>query len=246
MVCLSASIQVQDGLERRDSSFGYVQGSGDDHELWGHGLTPVIFWRNRAQLLSTNREDLDQLVHTLVASTVSSAGTPSLRAPSAIGKIAGRILLCSLSDELPSSHDVAVLRLVLHCTDEQDRSDDILQLESAVQIQEGKKGHMWYLQHVLPYAMHFVGGHLRLGRRVCIACPDGKDQGVGVALCALGLCFDQHGHLQLDQSSICTLFLFRHGLTLNIVLRKWRRQKFVHDSNGSYQVILEPILPGQL
>ena len=35
LICLSASTQIADGLERRKDGFSYVQGSGDDHELWG-------------------------------------------------------------------------------------------------------------------------------------------------------------------------------------------------------------------
>lgn len=35
MICLSASKQIKEGLERRSNGFTYVQGSGDDHELWG-------------------------------------------------------------------------------------------------------------------------------------------------------------------------------------------------------------------
>jgi tRNA A64-2'-O-ribosylphosphate transferase len=35
IVCVSASKQIETGTERRASGFIYVQGSGDDHELWG-------------------------------------------------------------------------------------------------------------------------------------------------------------------------------------------------------------------
>jgi len=34
VIYLSASKQVQAGTERRSVGFSYVQGSGDDHELW--------------------------------------------------------------------------------------------------------------------------------------------------------------------------------------------------------------------
>jgi tRNA A64-2'-O-ribosylphosphate transferase len=35
VICVSASRAVDDGTERRMEGFSYVQGSGDDHELWG-------------------------------------------------------------------------------------------------------------------------------------------------------------------------------------------------------------------
>lgn len=34
-MCVSASRTVNAGTERRMEGFSYVQGSGDDHELWG-------------------------------------------------------------------------------------------------------------------------------------------------------------------------------------------------------------------
>ena len=39
LICLSASKQIREGLERRKNGFAYVQGSGDDHELWGRYAT---------------------------------------------------------------------------------------------------------------------------------------------------------------------------------------------------------------
>ena len=35
VICVSASRAVDAGTERRMGGFSYVQGSGDDHELWG-------------------------------------------------------------------------------------------------------------------------------------------------------------------------------------------------------------------
>ena len=35
ILCLSASRQTMDGTERRTGGYTYIQGSGDDHELWG-------------------------------------------------------------------------------------------------------------------------------------------------------------------------------------------------------------------
>ncbi|KAI6094631.1 tRNA A64-2'-O-ribosylphosphate transferase [Pisolithus croceorrhizus] len=62
VVCLSASKQVADGLERRTAGFTYIQGSGDDHEFFFQGLTPTVFWRNRDQILKETRSALPDLV----------------------------------------------------------------------------------------------------------------------------------------------------------------------------------------
>ncbi|KAG0280408.1 hypothetical protein BGZ95_010223 [Linnemannia exigua] len=50
VICLSASRVVQDGMEERDG-YLYVQGSGDDEEMWSRGLKPELFWENEDYLL---------------------------------------------------------------------------------------------------------------------------------------------------------------------------------------------------
>ncbi|KAG0215116.1 hypothetical protein BGX28_000821 [Mortierella sp. GBA30] len=50
VICLSASTVVQDGMEERDG-YLYVQGSGDDEEMWAKGLRPDLFWENEEYLL---------------------------------------------------------------------------------------------------------------------------------------------------------------------------------------------------
>ncbi|CAO3573110.1 unnamed protein product [Mortierella alpina] len=50
VICLSASRVVQEGMEERDG-YLYVQGSGDDEEMWAKGLRPDLFWDNENYLL---------------------------------------------------------------------------------------------------------------------------------------------------------------------------------------------------
>ncbi|KAF9912949.1 hypothetical protein EC991_007563 [Linnemannia zychae] len=50
VICLSASRVVHDGMEERDG-YLYVQGSGDDEEMWSRGLKPELFWENEDYLL---------------------------------------------------------------------------------------------------------------------------------------------------------------------------------------------------
>eukprot|EP01128_Nolandella_sp_AFSM9_P001991 TRINITY_DN12392_c0_g1_i1.p1 TRINITY_DN12392_c0_g1~~TRINITY_DN12392_c0_g1_i1.p1 ORF type:complete len:480 (-),score=25.56 TRINITY_DN12392_c0_g1_i1:26-1465(-) len=47
--CLCASRAQANGT-------AYIQGAGDDHETWAHGLTPRLFWDNVAFLLSIQDE----------------------------------------------------------------------------------------------------------------------------------------------------------------------------------------------
>lgn len=45
IILISASERSLDG-ENKSLGFSYVQGAGDDHELWSFGLTPELFWEN--------------------------------------------------------------------------------------------------------------------------------------------------------------------------------------------------------
>jgi tRNA A64-2'-O-ribosylphosphate transferase len=42
VLCVSASKHVDQGIERRPNGYSYVQGSGDDHELWGMVVAVTI------------------------------------------------------------------------------------------------------------------------------------------------------------------------------------------------------------
>ena len=50
LICLSASRVVPEGMEECNG-YLYVQGSGDDEEMWSKGLTPELFWENEDYLL---------------------------------------------------------------------------------------------------------------------------------------------------------------------------------------------------
>ncbi|KAF8491620.1 initiator tRNA phosphoribosyl transferase [Russula emetica] len=115
VICVSASRAVDAGTERRMEGFSYVQGSGDDHELWGQGLTPQLFWRHRTELLACSRKDLEAVVVKLVTAareTRQTSGVDGLHGeawstlPTPVLKVRGRVLLCTLVDlprELPVS-----------------------------------------------------------------------------------------------------------------------------------------------
>lgn len=49
IILLSASKESQDG-ENKSLGYSYVQGAGDDHELWSRGLTPDLFWSVMAEM----------------------------------------------------------------------------------------------------------------------------------------------------------------------------------------------------
>lgn len=112
-----------DGVERRASGFAYIQGSGDDHELWGmvriptshrhsfqanavcclvlfQGLTPNLYWRHCDMVLTIGPSDLPNLVRSLVSASshtgdVTDPNQPPCGTP--IQHISGRISICNMA-----------------------------------------------------------------------------------------------------------------------------------------------------
>ncbi|ESK97207.1 trna a64-2 -o-ribosylphosphate transferase [Moniliophthora roreri MCA 2997] len=194
IICVSASRQVESGMDRRTGGFVYVQGSGDDHELWGMGLTPSIFWANRHSILSTSRAEVNNVVSSLVLQSKSDTEQTGIR-PTEISKVNDRLHLGALNDVHPGGDDDAYV-LISH--QEYPGSDgDVGVNEQGTTLRifcpAGKKGQMHFLQVVLPRSMEFIHSCLSQGLSVCIACPTGNDLGVGVAVAALQKFFTVDG-----------------------------------------------------
>ncbi|KIK69011.1 hypothetical protein GYMLUDRAFT_236879 [Collybiopsis luxurians FD-317 M1] len=198
VICVSASRQVEEGSDRRSGGFVYIQGSGDDHESWGMGLNPAIFWQNRERIFSADRSEMERVV----ASAVSSSQTEtSAHRPSAVGRVDGRILLCSTADLTSSSGKLLtmigedstdVAFIVISCREQEKFRDKLRSLFFVTS--EGKKGQAHFLQTLLPRSMEFIQKYLAQGMHVCIACDTGKDLSVGVATAALQKFFDDNGN----------------------------------------------------
>ncbi|CAA7265580.1 unnamed protein product [Cyclocybe aegerita] len=192
VVCVSASRQVDQGVERRTSGFSYVQGSGDDHELWGMGLTPAMFWTHRDNLLSAGRLELPELVSAIVSQEASSFPS-EIKSPTPIERVEGRVLICTLTDvpaSLPHPVGLADVYVTLTPSAEPPPSN---RHKLYVPVLAGKRGQAHFLRIVLPTTSRFIREHLHNGETVCIACESGKDLSVGVALAALQLFFRDDG-----------------------------------------------------
>ncbi|KAK7057702.1 initiator tRNA phosphoribosyl transferase [Favolaschia claudopus] len=198
VICVSASRVAADGAQRREGGFAYIQGSGDDHELWGEGLTPTLFWRHRQTLLEADRAELPGMVARLVAhdaDAVVRLQDSSKRAPTPITRVRSRILVGAVSD-LPGNWQQDTAYIVVTGLATRDvviptGSLAVLQIEAWA----GKKGQFQFLQDILPRAIDFARAQLKAGRRVCAACDTGTDFSVGVALAAMQLFFDDEGEL---------------------------------------------------
>ncbi|KAI0048791.1 initiator tRNA phosphoribosyl transferase [Auriscalpium vulgare] len=209
IICVSASKQVHDGVERREGGFAYVQGSGDDHELWGMGLTPKLFWAHRETLLLSERSGIEDIVKRLVSRTREERVDDTWTTPpTPIARVGGRILVCSIDDmpallPPPSSADQAFIVIdpvPLPSSESSSNDTQNTTLPSRVlriYLDPGKKGQYQFLRGVLPRAVQFAAQHLESGADVCIACESGKDASVGVALVLLAEFFDADGALAL-------------------------------------------------
>ncbi|KAI9345608.1 tRNA A64-2'-O-ribosylphosphate transferase [Obelidium mucronatum] len=78
VICVNASELSHDGCQRKNG-FYYVQGAADDHEMWGMGLTPDLFWRHQGQLLNPSYSNTDcvRIAKEIVQQSKSSTGNAS-------------------------------------------------------------------------------------------------------------------------------------------------------------------------
>ncbi|KAL4071269.1 tRNA A64-2'-O-ribosylphosphate transferase [Scleroderma yunnanense] len=199
IVCLSASKLVADGLERRANGFAYIQGSGDDHELWSMDLTPTVFWKNCDVLLQGTRSALPGLVLSLLPGSDLPRRVANDTLPTPVTHVSGLLSIsstCTLQSALPfvASSELAVVWLTSSdpsCLLNANTIDPSRLL--CIQTPEGKKGQHHFLRTVLPRSMPFIEAQLLRGNKVCIACDTGKDTSVGLCVAVLTKHFHEDG-----------------------------------------------------
>lgn len=79
LVLVTVSEMSRDG-EDKSGGFCYVQGAGDDHELWSGGLSPSMFWANQnllseVSLRGLTNNEIVNLVNGIVEKEVCSTET---------------------------------------------------------------------------------------------------------------------------------------------------------------------------
>ncbi|KAF8055783.1 tRNA A64-2'-O-ribosylphosphate transferase [Lyophyllum atratum] len=208
VICLSASRQSDDA--RRPGGFAYIQGSGDDHELWSMGLTPTHYWRHASTLLAASRPELSELIKTLLSSDLGgNSNDYSITKRSeiiAIAKVGGRMNLCTFAElkEAGREEDAAYVLLPTKPSDTPPTSNpsgheqtnkQILTLSLAPRV----KTHL--TQTLLPRALPFIDVQLSRGRKVYIVCGGENanqqselgDEGIAILLAALVVSFDGEG-----------------------------------------------------
>ncbi|PPQ65271.1 hypothetical protein CVT26_000231 [Gymnopilus dilepis] len=203
VICVSASKQIIQGVERRSGGFSYIQGSGDDHELWGLGLNPELFWAHHDDLLNANRTQLPEIVSQIVAAKkLPSNPSNDALLPTPVVRIGGQLLISTISEasamKAQGGADQIAYLFLVPIVDE--APVESCKTTLYISITPGKKGQAEFLQTILPRSMKFISKSLAAGKNVCIACESGKDLSVGVALAAMQLFFTDDG--KLDDSKL--------------------------------------------
>lgn len=173
VIVVSASKRVDLPLPSSDGSFYYTQGSGDDEELWSHGLTPDMFWHGptHERLMSTPREELAEEIRAVVRERKDNDLLVSLADLSLTKQQDGDVCLresplyCGLrspdTKAFPSAYDL-VVQLNRVASDEEGGDGTGTESNSRVRryaVPEGKKG-LNSFRAALPHILKLVRENL--------------------------------------------------------------------------------------
>ncbi|KAI8799568.1 tRNA A64-2'-O-ribosylphosphate transferase [Cladochytrium replicatum] len=227
VICVTASRSVPDGLERTQS-YVYVQGSGDDHELWGLGLSPALFWKHKEVLLNSpnviecvktvtklvkersladyDSESEDHFLQQTFDDSHSCQETSNHSDFSWIkhfGLAIGRRQSGKPPDcwgRFDAIINCGAPEYLDNCTGENSLTEKYLFLP----IPEGKRGSS-QLAAEIPNVLAFVHKKLSQRKRILIHCAQGKDRSVGIALAILTKYLSDNGTIETDKNVIGSL-----------------------------------------
>jgi tRNA A64-2'-O-ribosylphosphate transferase len=193
VICCTVSRRVAGG---EISEGGYIQGAGDDTENWACGLTPSIYWENRQILLSTPEHVLPDLIKSLVeAAPISNWALFQCIRPTSILHIT---TLFGAADNSPERLTVLLLPNITERSTWRATPSRLV-----VGLGPHKIGSR-NLRMALPVIIDFISQvHSQKclqeapqnAKQILIACENGKDLSIGVALALLCLLFDDNGNL---------------------------------------------------
>lgn len=199
VICVSASKQVADGIERRATTYTYIQGAADDHESWSMGLTPSMFWANQEEFLTCSRDLTPQLIERVVHSSISGGKERQVRAIDAVN---GRISLSSLSSVKQLRGDAMVIQV--------DKPPHDLTISTAlmnprhliVYAKDGKTDQAQLLHEILPAVDRFGQDWLRSNQSLVVADVEAcYDISIGILMLLLVRHFDDEGHRREEGQS---------------------------------------------
>ncbi|KAG8862611.1 hypothetical protein FRB96_001170 [Tulasnella sp. 330] len=197
VICLSASEHVENGVERHNG-YCYVQGSGDDHESWSKGLTPMMFWRNVETVRRATPETIATIVQDIVDSHSDATASP-FKHLTPITKAH-----CMISLGIPKSSEVEPSKAMILISPLPTCIEPITSPQPrllSLVIPAGKAGQL-DLMKALTRAIAFVKLHLDAGTTVDIVGADPSDVCTGVAMAVLQALFNDAGDYTGQPASI--------------------------------------------
>lgn len=216
VICVSASQYLSPSEERRRAGgWEYHQGAGDDHELWGKGLSPGEWWEWRKELLKLRRDELEEEVGRRLEDRKGGKGNVD-------GRLGGEKGTLGEGEEIKGKEATLILptELVYLSTLPQPAqpSRPTISIYSYPSTPPSSPSplHLILVQRpnkdgitpLLAEITKFTEPHLRAGTQVVIACEDGKDASVGVGVCILHLFFDEEGKMRKEGDAGESFFSF--------------------------------------
>ncbi|WXC65254.1 hypothetical protein SNK03_011060 [Fusarium graminearum] len=188
VICCTASRRVV-GSEMDEG--GYIQGAGDDTEMWAHGLEAPLFWENVDELLETPEAELPDLISRIVDEQATSKKDEGFQL-----QIVPHISVCALPlPAMPAECRIAI-------TQDTTPKDSWLKSKTYMQAGLGKsKLASRNLRTALPEICDFAAKYLASveepgEQRIAVACESGKDLSVGVALAISCYLFGDEGKVR--------------------------------------------------
>lgn len=198
VICCSASRrEVGDG----DS---YVQGAGDDTENWARGLTPEMFWRHHAELLSNlAEEELEEIVDRVVGEERQRCALGAMIEVQPLGSSVPFHI--GTENALSDSASLQGLDAIICCgwviencvkNEENRRPASLVILQLG--CPSGKLGSRM-LRDKLPLLKPFLADVFTktTSPRLLFTCANGRDLSVGVALAFFCMYYDDQGKAAL-------------------------------------------------
>lgn len=181
LILLTVSEMVKDGSDK-SRGFTYVQGAGDDHELWSNGLSPENFWSNQDQLNEKAIYNMtDKELENVIQTIVQNGNTPAIaESDSSVPWIEYKI---------NSNLSFGSIKPGTTITD-MNGFDSIIVLETSIgstlnkvhvyDLESGNKKSGKLLRDHLPKIMTQVDD-----AKTLVLCSTGTDLSVGVCLCVM-------------------------------------------------------------
>lgn len=239
IILVSASEQSQDG-ENKMHGYTYVQGAGDDHELWSRNLTPALFWDNFAKfdnLKNMTDDDVDGLVDLIVTQEKmkiseieeedkNKCNDKFWRASDIVrvnellyfGKV-DRNLKFDKSQKYLDFDTIIVLESTFECNVPEEEEKKIFKFDLESKSKKSAK----LLREKLPGIMDIVKN--RQNAKTLVLCNSGEDLSAAVILCCLNLNVDK---LKLSKETL------RRDLIKLMDLKRLNLQRATLNSVNSF------------